>query len=576
MKKILSFILATAIILSLIPAAFATTESEGFTIRYKISEELREEYMDDKNSGNKLIEKLTKGETNGFFEFDSVPEGEVLTDNTCIRLRYYGSDPNYVTSIQVQKNKSVSFNVYVPVSATYKMKMTHTTHKTVSTDITVTVEDKSFGTYNCLNADNASFAVYAVSDLPQAVYLSKGWHKITFASNNTAGSIGSFSLISGDGTGNALMPYFNGNTTLEIGETATFTGYLSSTVANADVTYTTNNDCVTVGEDGTITAVKPGKATVTMTASDASVVAANPYTVEITVPGVKTAFVSIGVDDDGDGVATITNAALGEEVTVTATDRENMVFRGWVRGSADNGHLVWDKPEYTFTATTHTYLTAIYSEKVEGEANEYYHWNGQFLGNDKTTAEANISPIVGYTFAKSWTEAKKENSITSWIANFTKNNGEYEVNGNGFTMTMDDSKYDTEVTCTSDNGAVYWYRDGELVDYGKEYKFFIWDDTTVTTSDKGHNGAKLMLDKKKDNTYMVEYDAGDAKLLEAGILFGDTGENPTVESCKEKMSSQRNINEKGHGQFSATSEYAVARGYLVYQDGSTYRVIYAD
>ena len=185
--------------------------------------------------------------------------------------------------------------------------------------------------------------------------------------------------------------------------------------------------------------------------------------------------------------------------------------------------------------------------------------------------------LVGYTFAKDWTNAGTDGLITRLIAKFNKNTDEYSVtNGGTFTMTSDDSKYDTEVTCTSDS-AVYWYRDEKLVDYGTEYKFFIWDNTTVTTSDKGHNGAKLMLDKNvKDNTYMVEYDAGDAKLLEVGILFGDTGETPTVESCKEKMSSQRNINEKGHGQFSATSDYPVARGYLVYQDGDAYRVIYAD
>ncbi|MBR2181740.1 MAG: hypothetical protein IJ949_07600 [Oscillospiraceae bacterium] len=141
-------------------------------------------------------------------------------------------------------------------------------------------------------------------------------------------------------------------------------------------------------------------------------------------------------------------------------------------------------------------------------------------------------------------------------------------------MTKADGKYDTEVTCTSDNGAVYWYRDGKLVDYGTEYKFFIWDNTTVTTKETGHNGAKLILDKAKNNSYMVEYDAGDATLLEVGILFGDTGETPTVESCKEKMSSQRD--DFTHGQFTATSDYAVARGYLIYQDGNTYRVIYTD
>lgn len=377
-------------------------------------------------------------------------------------------------------------------------------------------------------------------------------------------------IILAAGSGDALMPSFSGNTTLEVGATATLKGFLSSTATAATVTYNSSNDCVTVSADGTITAAKAGKATVTMTASDSTVVAANPYTVEITVPNAKTGFASVAIDDDGDGNVTITSAKLGEDVTATAKVPEGKIFRGWVRGSADNGRLVSTESTYTFKAMTNIYLTAVYSDAPTVATNEYYNWNGQFLGNTKPDS---VPSLVGYTFAKTWTKAKVEDLITSYIADFTKNDADYEVTANGFTVTKADNKYDTEVTCTADN-AVYWYRDGKLVDYGTEYKFFIWDNTTITTSNEGHNGAKLMLDKAKGKSYMVEYDAGNSTLLEVGILFGATGEVPTVERCHEKMSSQRE--DFTHGQFTATSDYEVARGYLIYKDGDSYRVIYAD
>lgn len=577
MKKLLSLILATAMVLSLIPATFATgTETdtaENFTIKYDLQTP-----MGKRGSNTIFAEVFSETNTNGFYSLLS----STKTGSESLYANWLAYTSN--KWIRITKRPSgegnMTFNLNVPVSGEYTMKVNVYSDSESPTLIKYKKGDADWQELGTLNAVTKSGDYYVKNGEENAsVYIdaNEDFAIGFYGTDDYANSyFGDFYLISGDGNGAVLMPYYNGETTLEVGDTASLKGYKSSDASETAVSYSVTGDAVSVDEEtGIITAEKAGTATVTMTATDSSITTAKTYSVDIAVEDAKTDFVSIGIDEDGDGVATIKEAALGDEVTITAADRENMVFRGWVRGSADNGHLVWDKPEHTFTATTHTYLTAIYTEKVEGEANEYYHWNGQFLGNDKTTAEANISPIVGYTFAKSWTEAKKENLITSWIADFTKNNDEYAVTGNGFTMTMDDSKYDTEVTCTA-NSDVYWYRDGELVDYGTEYKFFIWDNTTVTTSDKGHNGAKLMLDKKKDNTYMVEYDAGDAKLLEVGILFGDTGENPTVESCKEKMSSQRNINEKGHGQFSATSECAVARGYLVYQDGDAYRVIYAD
>ena len=574
MKKLLSLILAITMILSLIPSAFAA-ETPDITIKYDICGILKTGLAGSWNFG-----LITKELTKDFFRINS-DTTPTATSNQTIRIRNGRTSSDGLNNgfELLRKDVYVSLDVYVPIAGTYTMTGVHPTWTGGGT-VEVYVNDASSpaGNYDCSHLENSSDQKddYRPYFTFKDVEFKAGWNKIKFvAVTEGQGRVKTFSLILGNGGGDALMPYLNGNTTLEVGETATLKGYLSSTSADATVTYTTSNDCVTVGTDGTITAVKPGKATITMTASNSTVVAGNPYTVDITVPNAKTDFVSIGIDDDGDGVATITNAELGEKVIAVAKVPEGKVFRGWVRGSADNGHLVWDKEEYEFVATTHTYLTAIYTDANPAATDEYYHWNGQFLGNDKTTAEANISPIVGYTFANSWTEAKKENTITSWIAKFNKENDEYTVTAgnNGFDITKADDNYDTEVTCTSDN-AVYWYRDGKLVDYGTEYKFFIWDNTTVTTSNEGHNGAKLMLDKVKGKSYMVEYDAGNATLLEVGILFGDTGDTPTVESCKEKMSSQRE--NFTHGQFSATSNYAVARGYLIYKDGDSYRVIYAD
>ena len=86
-----------------------------------------------------------------------------------------------------------------------------------------------------------------------------------------------------------------------------------------------------------------------------------------------------------------------------------------------------------------------------------------------------------------------------------------------------------------------------------------------------------MLDKAKSGSWMIEYDAGEVgedNILEVGIVFGNADSTPTVEVCEEKMSSQRD--DFTHGQFAATSDYQVARGYLIYNDNGTYRVIYAD
>ena len=121
---------------------------------------------------------------------------------------------------------------------------------------------------------------------------------------------------------------------------------------------------------------------------------------------------------------------------------------------------------------------------------------------------------------------------------------------------------------------MFWLRDGKVVDFGKTYTFYVWGDTKITTADSGDSSApKVFLDIAKGNARMIEYDKGDYKIVEVGILFGNVGDKLTVGSCDEKMNSQRNSD---HGQFSAQSDYEQAKGYLIYQDGSEYKVIYSE
>ena len=72
---------------------------------------------------------------------------------------------------------------------------------------------------------------------------------------------------------------------------------------------------------------------------------------------------------------------------------------------------------------------------------------------------------------------------------------------------------------------------------------------------------------------MIEYDAGNKQIIETGILFGEA----TVEigSCEYKATSQWN---KSHGQFTAlpSGDENYARGYLIYNDGGVYKVIYTE
>jgi len=402
------------------------------------------------------------------------------------------------------------------------------------------------------------------------------------ASDRWVAFLGDLTLDGGDGAAITGGKFTADDSTIVKGKTtATKTsGYLSTTgTALTSFTYTSSNPAVATvdANTGVVTAVSGGVAKITATCAEA-IDGYNSVSTLIAVDE-PTTTVSFGFDSSVDGISITSDYTQGEVVSVqreteiavsapeTATvGGKNYVFRGWVRGKADGGRVISLDAEYSFTAMTNTYLTAIYTEAAD---EEYYAWNGEFLGTTKPSAPE----VVGYSFSE-WKESLV-NSVKRFVAQYTQLPATYGVTYNGKTTQH---KYDAPVTLTS-NENVYWFRDGKLVDYGESYTFNVWDETEVTTSSEGHDLPMLALDAKtKDDNYMVEYDANGKTILEVGILFNAEADGaPIVSSCKEKMSSQRNLAENPHGQFAAKAgSYTKARGYLIYEDNGAYKVIYSE
>ncbi|MBQ9985750.1 MAG: hypothetical protein IJP38_05530 [Oscillospiraceae bacterium] len=278
----------------------------------------------------------------------------------------------------------------------------------------------------------------------------------------------------------------------------------------------------------------------------------------------------------------IGSVARGKYVRVTANPVSGYTFRGWVRGSEDNGIWVSSEAEYSFTAMTHTMLTAIYEADAEGDVVEYYNENGTYLETKAVGEEAPVAPaLVGYTF-DDWYVNNDTLLSDAVLGALTRAVAKHEVKTDEFNVTVEDGIdvsvdgayiYDKEVTLTASK-EVYWLRDEKVVDFGKTYTFNVWGNTSITTSETGNNLPKIVLDKVvKGDARMIEYDDAGYEIVEVGIIFGDDS-SIEIGSCKEKMVSQRDLS---HGQFTASSDYSAARGYIIYKNiNGGLGVIYAD
>ncbi|MBE6911608.1 MAG: hypothetical protein E7473_03695 [Ruminococcaceae bacterium] len=261
------------------------------------------------------------------------------------------------------------------------------------------------------------------------------------------------------------------------------------------------------------------------------------------------------------------SVGTGDTVIVKAEDIDGKIFRGWLRGG-ENGKVVCLDSEYTFTAATNVALFAKYTDAPEEEtvSNEYYDWNGEFLAYTEPD-RATLSKY-GFSF-KEWLESAG-GIITRYVADYAA--------ANTYTITKPDSTklqnvaHETEITLTNPT-AVSWYVNDVLAAYGTSYSFYATEDAIVTIDNEVQTGPIVKLNNPNGNTYILEYNVNGADVIEKGIIIGN-GE-PTVTSCFYKVISQRS---DAFGKLMANNDtsYTTVRGYVIYNDNGTYRVVYAN
>ena len=347
-----------------------------------------------------------------------------------------------------------------------------------------------------------------------------------------------------------------------------------------------NTDSKGVASNGKQTLILSG---ITLAESDGSIVPSSaPASVKSTVSFATNVEGKISAD----------SVARGTSVTLSApeTDKNGNVFKCWVKGTEENGVWISSKANDTYKVMTNTYLTAVYEATAEadGKVVEFYNENGAYVATVAAVDGKAVLPEtnpsrVGYEFAGWYTDEETElkagdtlsADVTYAVAKYTAKkaigsdtNDVVKVNG-----TASASYNFGEVVSANDSKAAYWLRNGEIVKFGTTYDYYIWDAAHIMSSYDTTTAVRptVSIDTTSiDGAYMIEYDRGNKTIAEVGILFGSSAKM-TVDSCQYKATSQWN---RDHGQFMASPYGAAsetyARGYLIYNDGGSYKVIYTD
>ena len=436
---------------------------------------------------------LTEDITNGFFRFNS------WTDNSSVNI-YSTRGTRENNGAEIKEGKSFSLDVYVPVAGTYIMEGTYAKWaKGGEVEVYVNDAATAAGSYDCAGSAENPYNRNGKLNIPN-ISLNAGWNKITFSTEKSAkqGAVRNFELVLGTSSGNALMPYLNGSTTLEIGknETATLKGFLSADASPATVEYSVEGDCVSVSADGIITASKAGTATVTMTETANAAPVANPYEVEIKVVKQDEALTN-AFDDAAEGsvpedyIAPTVDAIDAEglladpvpvaggayKLEAAAEAGERGAFLYWKKAMGLNEKIVSFENVFNYVpeSTGRNILVAVYEGDVTSTSPKCYNANGQYLKGAQPIA-ANLPSMAGYGKAVAWAQYKNTNVF---VAQY-----ELEEPAKNITVTVDSEEgtyaYGETVTCTAtEENFKCWKKDGKIVSVKSTYTFKAWEDCTV-------------------------------------------------------------------------------------------------
>ncbi|MBQ2839721.1 MAG: hypothetical protein IJE70_00050 [Oscillospiraceae bacterium] len=293
---------------------------------------------------------------------------------------------------------------------------------------------------------------------------------------------------------------------------------------------------------------------------------------------------------------TIGEVNMGDTVSAAATAKEGYVFRYWKNSS---GQVLSGKAEESFVINTNSAITAVFDKVDDTSVTvsvELYNANGMPFDNktvnkNTTFAEA-ISGVgtptyTGFGAFKHWSMYADESKIddnmlvtetTRAVAIFNAPTETYTVSVNG-TAEYSDVLYGTEVTVSSDaSDFSYWKLGDEIVSYKSEYTFTVWKEVNLVavTGEDAEEAPVAVLDEVDGNPLLIYSVPTDYTVVEAGILFGSTADI-TIYS----VDGSRAAAARGTGQFTAQPKAgttpAYSRGYLIFKNASgKIRILYAE
>lgn len=543
MKKLLSIILATAMLISLIPAAFASdTEAEkGIKVVY----DFEDKFVTD--GSTTLYSTLTWEKNEGFWQYaaNSYNTEEMMNSGGHLRV-----ENNNVKVVSGPKDADVSgksyywiaFKINVPKEGHYSLAITANPvsggkksyidafifkaddiKATELTDADIEkclIDENNHLETSVFGADTGKQTLIFDGDkepLEADEYFFVFKPSSVKTSNNkytTNGYVFLNSLTLTEGDGSLAVPMYHPgeieDIQLEVGDSKEVTGTMThwsdgSKYDGEAVIYTgeSGNDDVAVYENNKIVAKGAGNTTITVKSSDGYFVR------DVNVKVVKQDEALTGAFIQEAAKENITNSYVAP--TVTGTDFTGQIFQADDNGngtftltapeknSDDKPFLYWAKGmetkkriisfsnvinDYVPAENGRNYLIAVYEGDITNNTNEYYNLNGQLIAK-QANAPADLPSIPGLGTAYDW-EYCGGNVYVAKYADLDRDNVTVTVNGTEQTVA-----YGTEIPCTADvqdaSGKPFkcWTKKGvneekaEIVSIDDSYSFYAWEDCTV-------------------------------------------------------------------------------------------------
>ncbi|MBE6911912.1 MAG: hypothetical protein E7473_05250 [Ruminococcaceae bacterium] len=345
-----------------------------------------------------------------------------------------------------------------------------------------------------------------------------------------------------------------------------------------DVTFASDSTAVSVNEN-TLAAVAVGKASISAYLDSDVPVSIIPA--DVTVVDSTDDSVTFGKGSNIDSKITVDGTIKrGDTVTLTAEDIEGYNFVGWKRGNAETGKFILGAPQknFEYTVYSNAFITAIYEDANPTSAAgvEFWNKNGELVAEFSADefvefSELPTASLIGHRFI-GWETADGEEFTlnTELKSGITRVVAKYTADAVG------DYFYDEAITYNkTKSGFSSWLRDGRIVSYAEQYIYYVFNapDVEESVADVPEDKKPLVVLDEGHDAYMIEFDDADYTIVEVGIIAGNG--TPTVSSAPEKHIAQKI---GSHGQFAVklADDYANVRGYVIYLDGTDYKIVYSD